>query len=208
MKPFLFTFLTLAMLIFTSCSDSKKTENKEPEPAEEVAVAAPTQDGIDLKQNGDYSALFNATQENCPLMTPEELEQALSLAAGSVETEGFACSSSITQPDGSKGRLVINTGTLASLEDVKNEISNYLKDNSGLLSAQISESGDTYLCIHKARGSLFIFNPKLERYVNIGYGSRAAAIVNKKKGIETAPETTMREQAIIIANKLLEKYKK
>ncbi len=208
MKPFFLTFLIMAILIFTGCGESKKTENTEQEPVEEVAVTTPTQDGIDLKQNGDYSALFNATQENCPLMTPAELEAALSLASGSVETEGFACSSSITQADGSKGRLVINTGKLTSLQDVKNEISNYLKDNSGLLSAQISESGDTYLCIQKARGSLFMFNPTNERYVSIGYGSRAAAIVNKKKGIETTPEATMRDQAIIIANKLLEKYKK
>lgn len=205
MKPYFLTILALSTLLCMSCNPSKKQEDNNS--AETMETEAPKGNSIDLKQNGDYSTLFHATDDNCPLLTVTEIENALSLSSGSVELGDSPCVYIITLNDGSKSPLSIRVGKLTGTT-ATNAIESYVKDNTGILSAVISETGDSYLCTHRSRGSLTIYNTSYDTYINMNFSTMVFAAAHKKDNITVTPGKIVRENAVKVANQLLKKYKK
>lgn len=204
MKPYLMLLLVLSSLVHLNCGRSGNRAN---DPGAAADTRAVGNNGPDLPQHGDYSTLFNATADNCPLLTVTEVENALSLPAGSVELQANPCRYIITLADGSKSPLGIRPGTLVGTSSAS-AIESFLKDDTGILSAKISDTGDNYICIHRARSSLAIYNTNFDTSINMDFATMVFAAAHKKEQITVTPSKTVRENAVTLANYLLKKYKK
>lgn len=168
-------------------------------------AAAASADDAPHVQHGDYTALFALKESDCPLLTTDEVAQALSLPGGNVTGVDTApCSYVITMPDGSRSPLRITTGARNQAQ-FNNEIDSYLNDETGLLSATRDTGGDNYLCLHKPRGWLHIYNPDYDHYVLLSFSTILFAATHK--GVTVTPAKTIRSNAIKVANRLIQKYR-
>jgi hypothetical protein len=90
-----------------------------------------------------------------------------------------------------------------SKSDIQREIENFKSDETGQLVLQMSETGDTYLCIQHSNGYLSIYNPNYNGSVFITYGS-----IGESRGFSKEERLEHRELALKLANFLLKKHQK
>lgn len=203
--------IALAVLFLTSCGNSEKKEGKTTSEAVSVdrqeakteTVKASGQNGIDLKQKGDYTRLF-AKSEDCKLTTAQ-LAKALGYNDSQVEEQSNyqgSCWYKVTHP----GNFTVNYGI--SLEKwgdkaiVEDQIKSGLKND--LIDVQVSESGDTYLKRHPVQGFLLLLNPNYGNPVNISYNY----LNTNGLKLTEAQKEERKQNTYKIANYLINTYKK
>ncbi len=201
MKPN-FILLIIINLILLGCNENKKQSENLTEDASNPKFEEKQTNNTSLRQNGDYQLLFHSTRDASPLISTSEIESILLLPQGSVTQTNTAnlCAYEIVFTDGTKTAITISPEKM-SRSAIAVEIENFKKDNTGMLQHQISTTGDTYLCLAKPQSRLMLYNDNYDGYVLIGFLSQ---MVPKN---ELAPAEKRRENAILIGNALLEKYK-
>lgn len=150
-----------------------------------------------LKQQGDYSSLFNSP--DCNVITAEEISTALGIAITDRGIKG-QCAFESKFSDNRTWNLSILRDK-KSKSSIQREIDNFKSDESGQLALQISETGDTYLCIQHLQGYLSIYNPNYEGAVFITYGS-----VGASRGFSKEERLEHQALAVKLANALLKKH--
>jgi hypothetical protein len=191
---FIIVFLTL------SCKEGAKQSSLPTEGSNTEQTNKNTEPAInELKQNGNYSTLFNSS--DCKVITAEEISTALDMTIVDENIKGF-CSFKSQFPNNKTWHLGITQKDI-SKSDMQREIQSFKSDETGFLSIQVSESGDTYLCNQHSNGYLSIYNPNYNGFVFITYGSVATSRdFTKEERLEH------RDLALKLANTLLEKHQK
>ena len=117
------------------------------EPTKEEKSFAKTDD-LSLPQQGDYSTLFNLKKGDCSFITVNDIATALSIPESSIKdnSKNGYCTYEITLEDNSKWSPAFQWHSFSKNEITK-EVKNYTEEDSPL-TAQISKTKDTYLCIH------------------------------------------------------------
>ncbi len=190
--------------------NSKKKNKKKTETDSSKAV---TKDSISGISTIDESSLENRvknvlmtgqidnqsnTTSNCAELTTSEIEKALSLSQGSVENaHENPCGYVITLADGSKSPLSITRHEI-SKENAKKEIDTYKNDETGLLTAQKSVSGNSYLCLNKPNSWLIIYNTSVEYAIHLNFSTLVFSSFNKDLTVPTFE--TAKENTIKVAN--------
>jgi len=190
----------LCMTLFISCKNASEETSTIPEVAANAEIeTVPVMESPTTRNS--YGNLFSGDSSLCPLLSPAEVASALSIPETNVQTvEGLPCVYQVTMSDGSVSSMTVSPGK-ATNEIVNQEISNYKSDTTGLLTATLSTTGDVYLCAHKPNSKLFLYHPESDNYVAIGTSSRAM------KGTTLTPKSVRSDNAKLLANALLEKYK-
>lgn len=149
-------YLFIIVVLALSCKEGPKQDSSSTEGSsteQTTKTSEPAND--DLKQNGNYSSLFNS--QDCKVITAEEISTALGMAFIDKEIKGF-CSFKSELPNNKTWNLGITRNDI-SKSDMQREIQSFKSDETGLLSLQMSENGDTYLCNQHSHGYLSIYNP-------------------------------------------------
>jgi hypothetical protein len=150
-----------------------------------------------LKQNGDYSELFG--NPDCKVTSAEEISTLLGTTFIDINVASICAYKS----EISKNK----TWTLGIMrndmkrKDIQREIDSFKKDETGILSIQLSETGDTYLCNQHSHGYLSIYNPNYDGSFLITYGSVATS-----RGFSKEERIEHQRLAMLLANFLLKKY--
>lgn len=193
--------ITLALLLFTACGNSEKKDHKTTsEEAKTEAIKTSKENGIDLKQNGDYTQLYSLSDQ-CKL-TPAQLAEALDVEEDQITEQSNYngnCRHNVTHPSG----ITVNYGI--SMEkwtnnNIRGEIENGLK--SELLDIKISETGDTYILRHPAQGFLLLLNPNYENPIKISYN-----YFNTGNPLTESQKEERKQSTYKIANYLINAYK-
>lgn len=202
----------LIMLISCTGSSDNSAANDEFQ-NESVTEDKEAQNGTGLKQNGDYSALFNRDKKDCQVLSISELADVVGVPAASVRIEdnGYDnCNFYVTEGDKSTRFYFSvepwgNKTMLKEIKTAKEDQEDFGKD-SRLSQYEISETGDTYLSMHQNR-MVRILNETNDNAVIIIY---EAKIEPDEKGVEKINrlKDEARDRAYAIANFLLTKYKK
>lgn len=194
---YLFVIVALALVGCKEApqQDNSATEESTTEPTNETAK----QSTGGLKQQGDYSSLFNSP--DCKVITAEEISTALGIAFTDRNTRG-TCSFESKFPNNRTWYLSILRDNL-SKSDIQREVDNFKEDETGLLALQTSETGDTYFCIQHSHGYLSIYNPNYDGAVFIRYGS-----VGESRGFSKEERLEHQALAVKLANALLKKHQK
>ncbi len=195
--------LVSLVLVFLGCKENEKQVKQVSEDSATSIQQDKNSGNISLRQNGDYQMLFHSNRDACPLITTSEIESILQLSEGSVTqtTPGNLCAYEIVLADGTKSALTISPGKM-SRKDIAAEIENFKKDDTGLLQHQVSTTGDTHLCLAKPQSRLMLYNENYDGYVILGFSSQMVP----KNNLTSAEKR--RENALLVGNALLEKYKK
>lgn len=161
-----------ASSIIISCN--KKSQQKSKSNIEEKLTPAQTKEkintnSIDLKQNGDYITLFKLENGNCSFINASDIAIAVNISENSIKdiSANGRCNYEITLNDHSLWTLSLQWFPYSKNEITK-EIKNYTEEDSPL-KAQISNTGDTYLCIHPFNSFLMIFNNNYDGTIQIKY---------------------------------------
>lgn len=165
-----------------------------------------------LQQNGDYSALFNRDQEDCQVLSIQEMAEVLAVPVSSVTNEdnGLNSCNYFVGPDENNTRFyfsVIPWGRemiLKEIETAKENAETFGPD-SKLSQYRMSETGDTYLSMHQNR-TIRILNENYDNAILILYQPKIAPDESDIEKINRL-KTAARENTFSIANFLLEKYK-
>jgi hypothetical protein len=193
---FLFAIVALALV---GCKEAPQQEGSNTEENTEQTDESTEQSTDGLKQNGDYTSLFNSP--DCNLITAEEISTALGRKFSDMGIKG-RCSFESKFSDNRTWYLSILRDD-KSKSSIQSEIDNFKSDETGQLAVQTSETGDTYLCIQHLQGYLSIYNPNYTGSVFITYGS-----VGASRGFSKEERLEHRDMAIKLANTLLKKYQK
>lgn len=211
--------MKIISLIFTivfliSCNESKENNATNGTVKTEVSSEKSTtisEEKNTLKQQGDYTALFNREARDCSFINEDLLAKALNTKKEMIATETIDCAYLLTDQNGIITRFYFKVETwknktiLKEIKTAKKNREMFGKD-SKLSQYQISETGDTYLSMHQNR-MVRIINETSETAIIIMYD------------VETDPSDTgydkknllkdiAREQAYSIANFLLKEYQK
>lgn len=148
----------------------------------------------------------NALSEKyCPLLTPAEIEEALSLPKHSViAMSNNACGYEVRLTDGTRSPIYITLQSVP-VENVKDEIAAFKNDPSGKLAIKESNSGNNYLCTHKPNYWLLIYTPDQEIMVHLDFSTLRYANMNKDAKVPSFEVAW--ENAQKVANYLLQKKK-
>jgi hypothetical protein len=194
---YLFLIIALALV---SCQEAPQQNNSATEEtATEQANETTEQSTGGLKQQGDYSSLFNGS--DCNVITAEEISAALGIAITDRGIKG-QCAFESKFSDNRTWYLSILRDNM-SKSDIQREVDSFKSDETGQLLAQISETGDTYLCIQHLQGYLSIYNPNYDSAVFIRYGS-----VGESRGFSKEERLEHQALAVKLANALLKKHQK
>lgn len=196
------------ILLFVSC-DSSENKNKEvslekketTEITKEEKSKAPIDD-LSLPQHGDYGTLFNLKKDDCSFITATNIAMALSLPENAIQgalTYG-RCNYEITLNDASKWTVSFQWHSF-SKDQITREIKNYTEEGSPLI-AIISETKDTYLCIHPFNKFLMIYNDNYDGAIQISYCQTECRKLTKEQ------KETRKQLAITLSNYLLQKHQK
>jgi hypothetical protein len=194
---YLFLIVTLLAL---GCNEGPKqerspTEGSKTEQTDKSSEATTNE----LKQNGDYSSLFNS--QDCKVITAEEISTSLGVAFVDMNIKAL-CSFKSELPNNKTWYLGIVRNDM-SKSDIQREIQSFKSDETGLLSFQMSETGDTYLCNQHSHGYLSIYNPNYTGSVVVSYGS-----VAESRDFTKEERLEHRDLALTLANTLLKKHQK
>lgn len=194
---YLFLFVTLLALGCTEGTQQNSGSTEESNTEQPTPNAEPATDG--LKQNGNYSSLFNSP--NCKVISAEEISSALGITFTDMNLQGL-CSFQSKLPNNKTWYLSILRDNM-SKGDIQREIQNFKSDETGQLALTISESGDTYLCNQHSNGYLSIYNPNYDGSVLIRYGS-----VGESRDFTKEERLEHQNLALKLANTLLKKHQK
>ena len=193
-------YLFVIVALILSCNEGPKQESS---PTEEGNTEQATKNteptNSDLKQNGDYSSLFNSP--DCKVITAEEISTILGIAFTDMNLKGM-CLFKSPLSDNKTWNLSIIRNNM-SKSDIQREIKSFKSDETGILTLQISETGDTYLCNQHPNGYLSIYNPNYSGSVIISYGS-----VGESRGFSKEERLEHRDLALKLANSILKKHQK
>ncbi len=164
-----------------------------------------------LKQNGDYSQLFNKNPKNCDFITAADLAASINVPTESVTVGNVACAYDVKEENGNQTRFYFsiepwgNKMILEEIRSAKENAETFGKD-SRLSQYRISETADTYLSMHQNR-MIRILNEKNDTAIVLFY---QAKIDPKEKDVEKINrlKDESRDRAYKISNFLLNKYQK
>jgi hypothetical protein len=203
MKSFKLISVTTTLLIFLSCgkNDKKDTQTTSEEPETNVTVTS-EENGIDLEQKGDYTQLYN-TSENCKL-TIAQLAEALAVKESQiVEKNKYKgnCWYDVTTSEN------VTIGYGVSLRTwpegtVAQEIRGAMKNE--LIDIQLSETGDTYITRHPAQGYLLLLNPNYNNAIKVSY----RYFNPEGPKLTEAQQEERKQNTYKIANYLINQYNK
>ena len=165
----------------------------------------------DLKQQGDYSTLFEREPNNCDFINTESLARALGVSSELIANTNNNCTFQLTEANGEKTsfRFSIepwsNQTILKEIKTAKENAETFGKD-SKLSQYRISETGDTYLSMHQNR-MIRILNERSQNVIVLFYSVQKRAAENELEKIAN-PKDVARERSYAIANYLLNTYKK
>jgi hypothetical protein len=203
-------FFTYCLIIlFVSCDSSEK---KDPEDSSEKTESNATSkeekstvkgDGLSLEQHGDYSTLFNLEKGDCSFIGVNDISNALSLSEDAIQDiSGYgSCNYEITLEDASKWTVSLQWHAFPK-DQITKEIKSYTDEGSPL-TALISKTKDTYLCIHPFNKFLMLYNNNYDGAIQISY----CKITDCRKLSEEQKETR-KQLAITLGDYLLQKHKK
>lgn len=109
-----------------------------------------------LKQNGDYTSLFNRASKDCSFITPETLATVIGVDMTTIKVESNTCSYLLTEQNGQETRfhfVIEKWGNQKIKKEIKTVIKNaeMFGEDSTLSQYRISETADTYLSMHQNR---------------------------------------------------------
>jgi hypothetical protein len=154
---------------------------------------------LDLKQNGNYTSLFNSP--DCKVITAEEISTTLGVRFTDMQIKNL-CSFKAELPNNKTWYLSILRNDMGK-SDIQREIESFKSDETGMLVLEISETGDTYLCNQHMQGYLSIYNTNYDGSMSITYGS-----VGESRGFTKEERLEHRDLAVQLANALLKKHQK
>jgi len=193
-------YLILFALLTIGCNETKKegdlvSQENDPEFVQKDGERAPDV----LEQAGNYDTLFNSP--NCSVITEEEISDILGLTFADINVEGF-CSFKTDAGGGKTWNISLMRDDWRPGE-IERELDSFITDETGILTYQISETGDTYLCNQHANGNLTLYNTNYSGSVSITYGSVAVS-----RGFTPEERLGHRDNAIKLANALLLKHQR
>lgn len=193
-------YLFLIAALTLGCKENPKQENLPTEESNPEQTNKNTEPVIsDLTQNGNYASLFNSP--DCKVITAEEISTILGTVFIDMDIKNL-CSFKSEIANNKIWYLSIIRNDM-SKSDIQREIQNFKSDESGRLVFQMSETGDTYLCIQHSNGYVSIYNPNYDGSVLISYGSTA-----ESRAFSKEERLKHQELALKLANSLLKKYRK
>jgi len=193
-------YLIVIAVLALSCNQGTEQDSSSTEESNTEQASGNTESATDgLEQNGDYSSLFNSA--DCKVITAEEISTVLDKVFIDLEIKGFCLFKSKLLED-KTWNLGIAQNDM-SRSDIQREIQSFQSDETGILSLQMSETGDTYLCNQHSHGYLSIYNPNYDGSILIDYGSVAAS-----RGFTKEERLEHRDYAVKLANALLKKHQK
>lgn len=199
-------------LLFFACNnvEDKKSEvsassNEEVPTTTSSKNEADTKNGS-LKQNRDYTALFERERGDCTFITAEGIATALNVSASMVETTYSDCNYTLTEANGTKTNFnfsVESWGNKTVVKEIKTAIDNAetFGKNSKLSQYRMSETGDTYLSMHQNR-MIRILNEKNSHVIIINY-SVSASPTETDAAKKSELKDIARERSYTISNYLL-----
>jgi hypothetical protein len=194
-----FIYLSILAVFALGCKDSAKHDSSLTEANITEQTDQSSEPTVKINQNADYSTLFNSP--DCNVISADEISSALGTAFIDMNFKG-RCSYKSEFSKKKIWYLSISINEL-SKSDIEREIKNFKSDETGQLALQMSESGDTYLCIQHSNGYLSMYNTNYESMVFISYGS-----VGESRAFSKEERLEHRELALKLANFLLVKHKK
>lgn len=193
-------YLFFLLFIALGCNESPTQDHSQTEVATTEEKNNTTEvSSTDVKQNGDYTSLFN--NPDCNVITAEEISSALGLVFKDMQVKG-SCSFQTEFPNNKSWFLSILRYEM-SKSDILREINNFKSDESGQLAIEISESGETYFCIQHNNGYLSIFNTNYSSSFLIRYGS-----IGESRGFSKEERLVHKDLAVKLANTILMKHQK
>lgn len=163
--------LFFTVLVLSACGNSKKKEEttSTSDTAEkEVKATHGTDNTIQLKQHGDYTQLY-AASEDCKLTT-SQLAEALGYGADQVQEQSNyqgSCWFKVTHPDNFTVNYGISLEKWGDTNIVEDQIKSGLKNE--MIEVSISESGDTYIKRHPVQGFLLLLNTNYGNPIKVSY---------------------------------------
>jgi len=209
MKTSITTILLTTILFLSSCkekTEDSKSNSTTSEILKTEKKAIEKSSDNTLQQLGDYTSLFNNTSKDCNFITSETLTQAIGVNENKLTREKNKCSFILNEENEKSTRFYFNVvpwGNKAILKEVKTVKKNreMFGETSTLSQYQISETGDTYLSMHKDR-MIRILNEISDTGIIINYTPKidpAEPDTEKRKRLKAEA----RERAYAIANYLL-----
>lgn len=203
------------MVSCNSSPEKKQENNKSSQKTTEIISDPKNSEDRSLKQNGDYSSLFNRDEKDCDMISPSEMSTLLNLNESDINSRnsgyGF-CWFDFYLKDGSKTTLgthplvwdkkAINQ-QINSFKEMETDFGKNNQEGVVLMSA----SNDTYFGIRSARGELFMLNPAYDNAILIKFGSAVEAATKNITYTEEQKKERF-DNAVTLANYLLNKYKK
>lgn len=160
MKTIIITILVTLFLFFFGCKEEKKENVKTATTTSEIlkTESSSKKETTDtaLKQNGDYTSLFNRAPKDCSFITAQTLTTVIGVNKTAVKVESSTCTYLLTQENGQETRfhfVIEKWGNQKIKKEIKTAIENaenFGKDST-LSQYRISETGDTYLSMHQNR---------------------------------------------------------
>ncbi len=201
-------FAYCIVVLFVACDSSQKksvdttSEKKESKEITTEAKSNDSKDDISLSQHGDYSTLFKLQKGDCSFVNAKDIATALDLPEGNIDEviKYNRCSYEITLADNSKWIVSLQWHPF-SKDDITREIENY-KEEGSPLTAILSDTKDTYLCIHPFNRFLMIFNNNYDGTIQIQYCETECKKLSKEQ------QEARKQLAITLSNYLLQKHKK
>ena len=208
--------LPILVLMACNASTEKKTDTQTSRVEMEQSTSASTSTADRAPHtSADYSALFLRDQSECDVLSVAEMASVLNLDASDInlnrEVEGY-CRYKMQLEDGTKTTLTISLlaydrktikAEIASFQEIE---ADFGKDNGGDFII-LSDTNDTYFCIRRPRGELFMFNPNYDGAMLLRFGSAIEAVNNKLTYTDIQKEQRL-DNALAVANVLLKKYAK
>lgn len=190
----------LVFLLLIGCNSSEKKDKIET-PVKTAKPSAKTEKKaeIDLPQNSNYTALFN-NEECSSIITAAQIEKATGMSVTPKMDKQF-CRYELPIAGKKPTSYMIDQFAM-SKNQVQKEIESYIK-NKPFLHAQVSETGDSYVCMQASHGRVIIYNSNYENGIIVSYGSRPTRSMFTKEEQETQNQV-----ALTIANAILKNNQK
>lgn len=191
------SYLFLLFLFALSCTEASIPENESAETSRSESSSTPDAKSDGGSRSGNYASLFNSP--DCKVATVEEISAATGLSFMDMNIQGTC---SYESKIGDRTWYISIIKNEMSSEEIQKEIEIFKSDETGMLSYQMSETGDTYLCIQHSTGYLSMYNPDYSSSILIRYGS-----VGESRKFSKEERIEHQAKAVKLANALLTKHK-
>jgi len=205
--------LFFCLLLFSCNTTEEKKANITAASNEDTPITSPTETATDdgvVKQQNDYSALFERAPNNCDFITAEDVAKVLGVSSDVITTENNNCNYIITEANGTSAsfRFLVqpwsNKQILKEIKTAKENAETFGKD-SKLSQYRMSETGDTYLSMHQNR-MVRMLNEKANNTIIIYYKANISSEEKDLEKIKSLKDEAL-ENTYAIANYLLNTHK-